>query len=446
MGEIVGAAVLAHVPTIVLPDDVRRALNDGKESTLYTGLHEVRREVLDVLAPDLVVVFDSHWFTTVEFVVAAQARRTGRYTSEELPRGMSRSPTTSRATPSSPRRSAEADAIEDCWITAIDDEYLPDPLPDDQPPGLPPGRRALGVGRRRPDRPRAATSRPSGRCVARAVARSTGASFVIGSGALSHTFWPLRELRAHEAAGEEHIFTKEARAADHEVLDAWGAATTPRHRRDGRVHAVRPEGRFAHYLMMVGAIGGRDCTAPGRRYSAYENAIGTGQVHVVFDRPDQRVDGGDDVEGLPFPRTATGRASILPPAAVALLGRPAHRRVPHRPRRVRALLPDELDLPHDDEDPGAVAFIWADWQGCSDDGAELDDPIRSSTRRRSSSCVAAGATSCGRCVFIWVDKDFAMVRGHLQGYPKKLGSDAADAAGHRRRRRPATRGRRPGSA
>ncbi len=27
-----------------------------------------------------------------------------------------------------------------------------------------------------------------------------------------------------------------------------------------------------------------------------------------------------------------------------------------------------------------------------------------------------------RCVYIWVDKDFAMVRGHHQGYPKKLGA------------------------
>ena len=26
-----------------------------------------------------------------------------------------------------------------------------------------------------------------------------------------------------------------------------------------------------------------------------------------------------------------------------------------------------------------------------------------------------------RCVYIWVDKDYAMVRGHHQGYPKKLG-------------------------
>ena len=37
--------------------------------------------------------------------------------------------------------------------------------------------------------------------------------------------------------------------------------------------------------MMVAALGGADCTAKGRMYSAYENSIGTGQVHVWFDQP-----------------------------------------------------------------------------------------------------------------------------------------------------------------
>ena len=39
---------------------------------------------------------------------------------------------------------------------------------------------------------------------------------------------------------------------------------------------------FGHYLMMVGAIGGRDCTAPGIPYSEYENAIGTGRIPLVL--------------------------------------------------------------------------------------------------------------------------------------------------------------------
>jgi 3,4-dihydroxyphenylacetate 2,3-dioxygenase len=287
MGEVVGAAVLSHVPTIVLPDEERRALNDGNESTLFTGLHDVRREVFDVLRPDLVVVFDSHWFTTVEFVVAAQSRRTGRYTSEELPRGMSQVP---YDLPGDPEFAAalakEAEGVEDCWVTAIDDACLPIHYPTINLLGFLQGpERWVSVSV-------AQTGQTDdflavGACVARAIERLDRRVFLVGSGALSHTFWPLRQLRAHEAAGEEHIFTKEAAAADHEVLAHWAlgdhAAVI-----DGMPEYLRfrPEGRFGHYLMLAAAIGGRACRARGRPYSAYENSIGTGQVHVVFDRPD----------------------------------------------------------------------------------------------------------------------------------------------------------------
>jgi 3,4-dihydroxyphenylacetate 2,3-dioxygenase len=49
---------------------------------------------------------------------------------------------------------------------------------------------------------------------------------------------------------------------------------------------VAPEGFFGHYLMMAGALGGRDCTAAGIQYSDYESAVGTGQVDIWFDRPE----------------------------------------------------------------------------------------------------------------------------------------------------------------
>ena len=78
----------------------------------------------------------------------------------------------------------------------------------------------------------------------------------------------------------------EARAADEHVLALLDAG---RHDAviDGmpayRTHG--PEAFFGHYLMMVGALGGRRCTARGERFSAYESAAGTGQVHVWFDLP-----------------------------------------------------------------------------------------------------------------------------------------------------------------
>jgi hypothetical protein len=39
--------------------------------------------------------------------------------------------------------------------------------------------------------------------------------------------------------------------------------------------------------MMVAALGEGRFSAPGRLYSEYENSVGTGQVHVWFDRPDE---------------------------------------------------------------------------------------------------------------------------------------------------------------
>ncbi len=93
------------------------------------------------------------------------------------------------------------------------------------------------------------------------------------------------------------------------------------------------------------------------------------------------------------------------------------------PSRVAELLPEPLTLVPDEHDPGAVAMIFADWQSCGDDLSELDDPVRSQYKEAFLvvRCAYQG-TIYSRCVYIWVDKDFAMVRGHFQGYPKKLGS------------------------
>ena len=60
MGEIVGAAVVSHVPPIVMPEDVRRELNNGEEISLVPGLHRLRAECLDRLGADTFVVFDTH--------------------------------------------------------------------------------------------------------------------------------------------------------------------------------------------------------------------------------------------------------------------------------------------------------------------------------------------------------------------------------------------------
>ena len=129
------------------------------------------------------------------------------------------------------------------------------------------------------------------------------------------------------------------------------------------------------------------------------------------------------LRGVPFPRTPSGQASLLPPLPWHYSGDLLTVEYRTDPAAIRSFLPVGVGLANDDEDPGAVAFIWADWQSCGDDGAELLDPIRSQYKE------AFVVVRCrydgnlySRCLFIWVDKDFALVRGHVQGYPKKLGS------------------------
>jgi 3,4-dihydroxyphenylacetate 2,3-dioxygenase len=307
MGEVVGAGLLAHVPTIVLPEETRRELNNGQDSTLVSGLHQLRREVFDVVDYDTVVVLDSHWATTVEFVVTAHARRHGLFTSEELPRGMSQRPYDFPGDPELARLIAAQADRHGTWITAIDDDHLPifyatTNLWEFLGQGLP-DKRWISIGvcqtAETEDNLRL------GRALGDAIAASDRRVMLIASGALSHTFWPLRQLRDHEAAGAEHIFTPEAAAADVERM-AWFEAgdharvlaTMP------EFYRFRPEARFGHYLMMIGALGEGDCAAPGRRYGEYENSVGTGQVHYWFDRP---------AGGFPRPRatqfrTTTGSA------------------------------------------------------------------------------------------------------------------------------------------
>ena len=42
-----GAGLLAHVPTIVLPEADRRELNHGQDTSLVSGLRRLRREVFE---------------------------------------------------------------------------------------------------------------------------------------------------------------------------------------------------------------------------------------------------------------------------------------------------------------------------------------------------------------------------------------------------------------
>uniref|UniRef100_A0AAU2UWQ5 Acetoacetate decarboxylase family protein n=1 Tax=Streptomyces sp. NBC_00003 TaxID=2903608 RepID=A0AAU2UWQ5_9ACTN len=127
------------------------------------------------------------------------------------------------------------------------------------------------------------------------------------------------------------------------------------------------------------------------------------------------------VRGYFHPKTATGDSSIVPAPPWLYSGDVLTVEYRTDPERVRELLPHPLELAP--EDPGAVALVWADWQSCSASKRELLDPVRAQYKEAFAvvRCSYRGQVY-SRCVYIWVDKDFAVVRGFHQGYPKKLGS------------------------
>jgi aromatic ring-opening dioxygenase catalytic subunit (LigB family) len=285
MGEIVGAALLAHAPTIMLPKEVRYELNGGKEISLVPGLHRFKAEVMDVLKPDAVILFDSHWFTTVEFCVTAHERRSGLFTSDELPRGMSQVPYDLKGNPALARSIAEHATACGVRTTAIDDPFLPIHYPTvNIAHHLHADEEWITVGCAQtgetPDFLRV------GEGVGKAIAESGHRVLLIASGSMSHRFWPLSQLHLHEASDPIHISRPEAREADYERLE-WFAQGNHAAVIETMPEFLKhvPEARFGHYLMMAGACGGRDWTWPGVRYSDYENATGTSQVHVYFARP-----------------------------------------------------------------------------------------------------------------------------------------------------------------
>src|SRR5580698_2203138 len=235
MGEVTGAGLLAHVPTIMLPYSERLELNEGKEISLVPGLERLRREVFEAADYDTVVVLDSHWHTTVEFIVAAQDVRAGLYTSDELPRGMCRIPYDWRGDPGLADALADAADAHGTWITAIDDPYLP-------------------------------------------VHYATVNLWTYLGRGLDKQWISVSTAQTGET--EDFLRVGRALRSALEVSDhARVIAEMPEFLK------FRPEARFGPYLMMIGALGESAVTAPGRLFSEYENSVGTGQLHVWFDRP-----------------------------------------------------------------------------------------------------------------------------------------------------------------
>jgi len=297
MGEIVAAIFTTHVPRLMILDPAARAAYMGRNvSTFYDAMAQLERERLRGLAFDTFAVVDTHWFTTLEYVLNAHERLHGLYTSEELPQMLHELAYDYPGDP--PLAMAMAAAARQAGMRAIASTH----------PGLPLHYPTLNVMHYfNPDRARRVLAMGVcqtasidndlhfGAAIARAIRASDRRVVLIASGGLSHRFWEYDRILEHASASPDDISSKENRRADETVMDWFRAGD---HRavlaaaEDYRARCS-PEGRFSHYLIMAGALGGPAWTWRGRQFGRYEAAIGTGQAIFYFD-----ADGGADRGGV----------------------------------------------------------------------------------------------------------------------------------------------------
>lgn len=286
MGEIVAGIFTTHVPRLMILDpEARRAYMGKNVSTFYEAMAAVERERLRPLEFDSFVLVDTHWFTTLEYVLNAHERLAGVYTSEELPQMLHGLRYDYTGDPELAR--AIAEAAHEAGMRAIASDH----------PGLPLHYPTLNVMHYfNPERRRRVVSAGVcqiasvgndlrfGAALGQAVRRSSRRVVVVASGGLSHRFWDYDRVLDHASASPEDISSPENRRYDERIMDWFrtgdhrsvlGAAEDYRSR-------CSPEGRFSHYLVMAGALGGQEWNWRGEQFGRYESAIGTGQAIFWF--------------------------------------------------------------------------------------------------------------------------------------------------------------------
>ena len=287
MGHIVGAALVSHHPGLMQCEEFRRLMGNGEDSDLIPGYARLRDKIA-AAKPDVVLVFDSHWFTTGYHLVDGAARYTGSYISDEMPWYLHGVPYDYRGHPELALAIEAVSREQGGYNRAINHPEL--------------GKQYATINLvkhlrlEQADIPVVTVSScqncdwthflTSGEAIGEAVRRSDLKVVLLASGALSHKFnaidWTPNHPRIfHESnvSRPENIASDKAAIA----LMEQGRHDSVLARWDDDYRKKPWEAFGAHYLQMLGAMGGAACHAKGEALSAYENARGTGNIHMWFD-------------------------------------------------------------------------------------------------------------------------------------------------------------------
>jgi len=287
MGQIVGAALASHHPGLMQCEDFRKLMGAGEDSDLIAGYARLRERIV-AAAPDVVMIFDSHWFTTGYHLVDGGGHYKGWYVSDEMPwylhgvdydyrgctelalaidaLGLERGvPVRAICNPRLGRQYATINLIKQMRLDLL-------------------GVKIVSVSSCQNCEWKHFLE--SGAIIGEGIRRSDFRVMLLASGALSHKFNSIDWIPKHPRIfHESNVSRPENVESDKGAIDLLkqGRHDLVIGRWEEEYRKLPWEAFGAHYLQMVGALGGAACRARGTPLSAYENARGTGNIHIWFD-------------------------------------------------------------------------------------------------------------------------------------------------------------------
>jgi 3,4-dihydroxyphenylacetate 2,3-dioxygenase len=281
MGEIVLAAKMTHVPTMLMSE--QEGPIKGKRQAAIDGHREIARRA-KALGADTVVICDTHWVINAGFHINANTRFEGLFTSNEFPQFIQNLPYGYDGNPAlGDAIAAEAtsrgvhtlshhlDSLELEYGTLVPMRFM----------SREHDMKVVSV---------AAwctvhdhqESRVVGEAIRAAVEASDSKVLLVASGSLSHKIWANKDYAANN--GTFTISSEFNRQMDLHVLDMWqrGDHATFLKMLPEYAQFCCGEGAMHDTAMLYGALGWDSYDQPCEVVTEYFPSSGTGQTNVIF--------------------------------------------------------------------------------------------------------------------------------------------------------------------
>ena len=281
MGEIVLAAKMTHVPTMLMSE--QEGPVKGKRQPAIDGHLEIARRA-KALGADTVVICDTHWVINAGFHINANQRFEGLFTSNEFPQFIQNMPYNYDGNPDLGDAIATVaskkgvhtlahhlDSLELEYGTLVPMSFM---SREHEMKVVSVAAWATVHGHDE--------SRVVGQAIREAVEASDSKVLLVASGSLSHKIWPNKDYAANN--GTFTISSEFNRQMDLHVLEMWknGDHATFLKMLEDYAGFCCGEGSMHDTAMLYGALGWDKYDAKCEVVTPYFPSSGTGQTNVIF--------------------------------------------------------------------------------------------------------------------------------------------------------------------